>query len=55
MSPKTPAQRQAERKARQLAAGLMRWSAWVHRGDAQAMTAAAARLAAKRVKTARQK
>jgi hypothetical protein len=30
---KTAAQRQAERKARELAAGRVQWKRWVHRDD----------------------
>ena len=50
MSAKTPAQRQAERKARQLAAGLVQFKRWVHPDDLPALTAYAEALARKRVR-----
>lgn len=51
MSPaKTAAQRQAERKARELAAGRVQWKRWVHPDDVPAMAAYADKLARKRQK-----
>ena len=47
-APKTPAQRQAEHKARQLAAGLVRFKRWVPPGDVPALHEAAAMLARQR-------
>ena len=49
MSPaKTPAQRQAERKARELAAGRVQWKRWVHPDDVPELAACADKLARKR-------
>ena len=45
---KTAAQRQAERKARELAAGRVQWKRWVHRDDAPALARYADRLAKRR-------
>ena len=54
MSPaKTAAERQAARKARELAAGRVRWARWIHPDDAQALTALADKLQRKRSKTTR--
>ena len=47
-SAKTPAQRQAERKARQLAAGLVQFKRWVHPDDVPELADAAEKLARKR-------
>lgn len=44
MTAKTPAQRQASRKARLQAAGLVRFSRWVHADDVQELRALAQRL-----------
>jgi hypothetical protein len=44
MTAKTPAQRQAARKARLLAAGFVRWVRWVHADDVPALREAADRL-----------
>lgn len=49
---KTPAQRQAERKARELAAGRVHWKRWVHPDDVPAMAEYADKLARKRARTA---
>lgn len=48
MKAKTAAQRQAERKARELAAGRVQWKRWVHRDDVPALSAFAKELALKR-------
>ncbi len=45
---KTAAQRQADRKARELAAGRVQWKRWVHPDDAEALAAYADKLARKR-------
>lgn len=51
MSPaKTAAQRQAERKARELAAGRVQWKRWVHPDDVPALAKYAGRLAKKRAR-----
>lgn len=42
---KTAAQRQAERKARKLAAGQVQWKRWVHRDDVPALAEYADKLA----------
>jgi ribonuclease HI len=47
---KTNAQRQAERKARELAAGRVQWKRWVHPDDVQALTEYADKLARKRAR-----
>ena len=46
---KTPAQRQAEHKARQQAAGLVLWKRWVHPGDVPALFEVSVKLAYKRM------
>lgn len=49
MSPaKTAAQRQAERKARELAAGRVQWKRWVHPDDVPALAKYADKLASRR-------
>ena len=48
--PKSAAQRQAERKARQIAAGLVQFKLWVHPDDVPPLTAYAEALARKRVR-----
>ncbi len=54
MSPaKTPAQRQAERKARELAAGRVQWRRWVHPDDVPALVTLADKLQRKREKAPR--
>ena len=45
---KTPAQRQAERKARQIAVGLVQWKRWVHPDDVPALREMADKLEAQR-------
>ncbi len=45
---KTAAKRQAERKARELAAGRVHWKRWVHPDDVPALTEYAEKLARKR-------
>jgi hypothetical protein len=47
---KTPAQRQAERKSREVAAGRVQWKRWVHPEDVPALTEYADKLARKRAK-----
>lgn len=47
---KTPAQRQAARKARELAAGRVQWKRWVHPDDVPALVELADKLARKREK-----
>lgn len=47
---KTAAQRQAERKARELAAGRVQWKRWVHRNDVPALAEYADKLARKRAR-----
>ena len=47
---KTAAQRQADRKARQIAAGLVQWKRWVHPDDVPALAALADKLERKRAK-----
>ena len=47
---KTAAQRQAERKARELAAGRVQWKRWVHPDDVPALTEYADKLARKRAR-----
>jgi hypothetical protein len=42
--PKTAAQRQADRKARELAAGKVQWKRWVHPDDVPALAELAERL-----------
>lgn len=50
---KTPAQRQANRKAREEAAGRKHYKRWLHPEDFPAMDALAAKLARKREKAAK--
>jgi hypothetical protein len=50
---KTAAQRQAERKARELAAGRVQWKRWVHPDDVPALTEYAEKLARKRARSDR--
>lgn len=45
---KTAAQRQAERKGRELAAGRVQWKRWVHPDDVPALAAHADKLQRKR-------
>ena len=47
---KTDAKRQAERKARELAAGRVQWKRWVHPDDVPALTEYADKLARKRAR-----
>ncbi len=47
---KTPAERQADRKARELAAGRVQWKRWVHPEDVPALAEYADKLARKRAK-----
>lgn len=49
-APKTAAQRQAERKARELAAGRVQWKRWVHPDDVPALAEYADKLARKRAR-----
>ena len=53
LKPKTAAQRQAERKARELAAGRVQWKRWVHPDDVPALTEYADKLARKRARSER--
>lgn len=48
--PKTDAQRQAERKARELAAGRVLFKRWAHPDDKAALAEYAEKLAAERAK-----
>jgi len=48
--PKTDAQRQADRKARETAAGRVQFKRWVHPDDVPAMHAEAERLERKRLR-----
>ena len=50
---KTAAQRQAERKARELAAGRVQWKRWVHPDDVPALAEYADKLARKRARSER--
>ena len=50
MTAATPAQRQADRKARETAAGRVHYKRWVHPDDVPAMHAEAERLERKRVR-----
>ena len=50
MAAKTAAQRQAERKARELAAGRVQWKRWVHPDDVPALAEYAEKLARKRAR-----
>ena len=47
---KTPAERQADRKARELAAGRVQWKRWVHPDDVPALSEYADKLAKKRAR-----
>lgn len=47
---KTPAQRQAEHKARQIAAGLVQLKRWVHPDDMPALQETADKLARRRAR-----
>jgi len=49
--PKTDAQRQADRKARETAAGRVQFKRWVHPDDVPAMHAEAERRERKRLRT----
>jgi hypothetical protein len=49
MTAQTPAQRQAERKARQLAAGLKMFRRWAHPDDFGALSSAADELERARI------
>lgn len=49
-APKTAAQRQADRKARELAAGRKRFARWVHPDDVPALAEYADKLARKRAR-----
>ena len=53
MTAKTAAQRQAERKARELAAGRVQWKRWVHPDDVPALAEYADKLARKRARSER--
>jgi hypothetical protein len=53
MNAKTAAQRQAERKARELAAGRVQWKRWVHPDDVPALVEFANKLARKRARSER--
>ena len=50
MTAATPAQRQADRKARETAAGRVHYKRWVHPDDVPAMHAEAERLERKRLR-----
>lgn len=50
---KTAAQRQAERKARELAAGRVQWKRWVHPDDVPALAEYAEKLAKRRERAAK--
>ena len=50
---KTAAQRQADRKARELAAGRVHWKRWVHPDDVPALAEYADKLARKRLREAK--
>ena len=50
MTAKTDAQRQADRKTRETAAGRVQFKRWVHPDDVQAMHAEAERLERKRLR-----
>ena len=51
MTAKTAAERQAARKARELAAGRVQWKRWVHPDDVPALAEYADKLARKRERT----
>jgi len=53
MTAKTPAQRQADRKKRELAAGRVQWKRWVHPDDVPALVEYADKLARRREREAR--
>ena len=53
MIAQTAAQRQAERKARELAAGRVQWKRWVHPDDVPSLTEYADKLARKRARSER--
>ena len=50
---KTAAQRQAERKARELAAGRVQWKRWVHPDDVPALAEYADKMARRRERAAK--
>ena len=50
---KTAAERQAERKARELAAGRVQWKRWVHHEDVPALAEYADKLARRRERAAK--
>lgn len=50
---KTPAQRQADLKARRLRDGLVMWKRWVHPDDVPALASLAERLQRKRAKASK--
>ena len=50
-SAKTGAQRQAARKAREIAAGRVQWKRWVHTYDVPALAEYADKLASKRARS----
>lgn len=50
---KTAAERQAERKAREMAAGRVQWKRWVHPDDVPALAGCADKLARKRERAAK--
>ncbi len=50
---RTAAERQAERKARELAAGRVQWKRWVHPDDVPALAEYADRLAKRRERAAK--
>lgn len=56
MSPaKTAAERQADRKARELAAGRVQWKRWIHPDDVPALAECADKLAKRRERAAKAK
>ena len=52
-SAKTAAQRQAERKVRELAAGHVQWKRWVHPDDVPALAEYADKVARRRERAAK--
>jgi len=50
MTAKTPAQRQADRKTREIDAGRVHYKRWVHPDDVPALTEYAEKLARRRAK-----
>jgi hypothetical protein len=50
---KTPAQRQAERKARELASGRVQWKLWVHPDDVPELAEYADKMARRRERAAK--